>query len=76
MTAWYRGLANPERYRSATKEVALDAEHSVTAVIACYRDAEAIPVMYRRLTETFTALGDRLRDHLRQRRAAPTTASR
>ena len=57
MTAWYRGLANPERYRSATKEVALDAEHSVTAVIACYRDAEAIPVMYRRLTETFTALG-------------------
>ena len=26
-------------------------------MIACYRDAEAIPVMYRRLTETFTALG-------------------
>jgi nucleoside-diphosphate-sugar epimerase/glycosyltransferase involved in cell wall biosynthesis len=57
MTSWYRGLADPERYRRATKEVALDAEHSITAVIACYRDAEAIPVMYRRLTETFTALG-------------------
>ena len=26
-------------------------------MIACYRDAEAIPVMYRRLTETFAALG-------------------
>jgi len=57
MTAWYQGLTNPERYRSATKEVALDAERSVTAVIACYRDGEAIPVMHRRLTETFTALG-------------------
>jgi hypothetical protein len=31
--------------------------HSITAVIACYRDAEAIPVMYRRRNETFTALG-------------------
>ena len=57
MTSWYRALPNPERYRSSTKEVALDAEHSITAVIACYRDAEAIPVMYRRLTETFAQLG-------------------
>ncbi|MDX6629540.1 MAG: polyisoprenyl-phosphate glycosyltransferase [Gaiellales bacterium] len=57
MTSWYRALASPERYRSATKEVALDAEHSITAVIACYRDAQAIPVMHRRLTETFAALG-------------------
>jgi polyisoprenyl-phosphate glycosyltransferase len=57
MTAWYRALPSPERYRSSTKEVALDAEHSITAVIACYRDGEAIPVMYRRLTETFAALG-------------------
>ena len=57
MTSWYRDLPNPERYRSTTKEVALDAEHSVTAVIACYRDAEAIPIMYRRLTDTFVELG-------------------
>ena len=57
MTSWYRGLASPERYRSSTKEVALDAEHSITAVIACYRDGEAIPVMYQRLTDTFAALG-------------------
>jgi nucleoside-diphosphate-sugar epimerase/glycosyltransferase involved in cell wall biosynthesis len=57
MTEWYRDLPNPDRYRSATKEVALDAEHSITAVIACYRDGEAIPVMYQRLTDTFTELG-------------------
>jgi dolichol-phosphate mannosyltransferase len=57
MTTWYRGLPSPERYRSSTKEIALDAEHSITAVIACYRDGEAIPVMHRRLTDTFAALG-------------------
>ena len=57
MTAWYRGLPNPDRYRSTTKEVALDAEHSVTAIIACYRDAEAIPIMHKRLTDTFVGLG-------------------
>jgi dolichol-phosphate mannosyltransferase len=57
MTEWYRALPDPARYRAATKEVALDAEHSVTAIVACYRDAEAIPIMHRRLTDTFTALG-------------------
>ncbi len=57
MTAWYRGLPDPDRYRSTTKEVALDAEHSVTAIIACYRDAEAIPIMHKRLTDTFVGLG-------------------
>lgn len=30
---------------------------SVSAIIACYKDAQAIPVMHRRLTETFTRLG-------------------
>ena len=29
----------------------------VSAIIACYRDARAIPEMHRRLTETFRALG-------------------
>jgi glycosyltransferase involved in cell wall biosynthesis len=29
----------------------------LSAVIACYRDALAIPVMHQRLTDTFTALG-------------------
>ncbi len=29
---------------------------SVSAIIACYKDAEAIPVMYRRLTDTFRNL--------------------
>lgn len=29
----------------------------VSAVIACYRDGEAVPVMYRRLVETFNRIG-------------------
>lgn len=29
----------------------------VSAVIACYRDADAVPVMYARLRETFDAIG-------------------
>lgn len=29
----------------------------LTAVIACYRDHQAIPIMHERLTKTFTALG-------------------
>ena len=39
----------------------------LSAVIACYRDAQAIPIMYERLSAVFQA-GRRLRDHLRQRR--------
>ncbi len=29
----------------------------ISAVIACYRDADAIPIMYARLTETFLRIG-------------------
>jgi nucleoside-diphosphate-sugar epimerase/glycosyltransferase involved in cell wall biosynthesis len=32
-------------------------KRSVTAVVACYRDGQAIPHMHRRLTETFAKLG-------------------
>lgn len=31
--------------------------HKLSAVIACYRDAEAVPYMHRRLTDTFTKIG-------------------
>jgi polyisoprenyl-phosphate glycosyltransferase len=55
-TEWYRALADPERYLASTKEVALDAEWSVSAIIACYRDAEAIPIMHERLRATFEKL--------------------
>jgi glycosyltransferase involved in cell wall biosynthesis len=39
--------ASPTRDRSATR---------LSAIVACYRDEPAIPVMHRRLTETFNRL--------------------
>ena len=53
---WFRRLENKERYIRSSKRFGLDTKHSVSAVIACYKDNEAIPVMYERLKETFTKL--------------------
>ena len=38
------------------QEVWLDTKYSVSAIIACYRDGQAIPLMYQRLKETFGKL--------------------
>ena len=56
MTSWYRALADSQAYLSSSKELGPDRRYSVSAVIACYKDAQAIPIMYRRLTETFNRL--------------------
>jgi dolichol-phosphate mannosyltransferase len=55
---WYRGLDEgaKERYYRSSKRFGLDAKHSITAVVACYKDGQAIPIMYRRLKETFEKL--------------------
>jgi nucleoside-diphosphate-sugar epimerase/glycosyltransferase involved in cell wall biosynthesis len=53
---WYRQLENKERYIQSSKRFGLNTKYSVSAVIACYKDGEAIPVMYERLKETFTKL--------------------
>ena len=56
MVAWYRALPDPEKYHLSSRQFTLDTTHSVTAIIACYKDNRAIPVMYRRLRETFEKL--------------------
>jgi hypothetical protein len=53
---WFHGLENKEKYVQSSKRFGLDTKHSVSAVIACYKDNEAIPVMYERLKATFTKL--------------------
>jgi nucleoside-diphosphate-sugar epimerase/glycosyltransferase involved in cell wall biosynthesis len=53
---WFRGLENKEKYFQSSKRFGLDTKHSVSAVIACYKDNEAIPIMYERLKDTFTKL--------------------
>lgn len=53
---WVASLSDAE-FSAGTKQVLAKKRRSVSAIIACYRDGEAIPVMHRRLTETFTRLG-------------------
>ena len=53
---WYQTIVDKERYWQSSKKFGLDTKHSVSAVIACYKDEQAIPVMYERLKETFTKL--------------------
>lgn len=53
---WYRGLADKEGYRLCSKRFQLDATNSVSAVVACYKDHLAIPIMYERLKATFQKL--------------------
>ena len=56
MVEWYRGLPEPDEYQRASKQFGLDTKHSVSAIIACYKDGQAIPIMYERLKKTFDEL--------------------
>ncbi len=53
---WYAGLESQEKYFQSSKKFQLDTKHSVSAIIACYKDGQAIPIMYERLKATFQKL--------------------
>jgi dolichol-phosphate mannosyltransferase len=53
---WYRQIDDREAYQRASKQFGLDTKHSVSAIVACYKDGEAIPIMYERLKTTFEEL--------------------
>jgi polyisoprenyl-phosphate glycosyltransferase len=53
---WYKGLEDKERYRLSSKKFVMDLKYSISAVIACYKDGQAIPIMYERLKATFDKL--------------------
>jgi dolichol-phosphate mannosyltransferase len=53
---WIATLSDPE-FSLTTKKDASKRKRSISAIIACYKDAQAIPIMYRRLTDTFRKLG-------------------
>ena len=53
---WYRGLADPESYRLASKKQGTGPRQGISAVVACYKDEKAIPVMYERLKAVFGKL--------------------
>lgn len=54
---WMKGIDDRRRYIESSKRHGLDTKHSVSAVIACYKDNKAIPIMYQRLTDVFSRLG-------------------
>jgi len=53
---WYAGLSDVAIYERASKKRALDSIYSVSVIIACYRDGQAIPVMAERLERVFAKL--------------------
>ena len=53
--AWLRSIEGAD-FATLTKRNAGPRRRSLSAIIACYMDAQAIPIMYRRLTDTFRKL--------------------
>jgi dolichol-phosphate mannosyltransferase len=53
---WVKSLSDTEM-TTLSKKSAGNRKRSVSAIIACYKDEPAIPVMHQRLTETFRKLG-------------------
>ncbi len=53
---WYEGLPDKEKYRLSSKQFGLDAKHSISAIVACYKDVQAIPIMHQRLKAVFEKL--------------------
>jgi len=53
---WVKTLSE-EELAQRSKQTLHKRKRSVSAIIACYKDEPAIPIMYRRLTDTFLKLG-------------------
>jgi nucleoside-diphosphate-sugar epimerase/glycosyltransferase involved in cell wall biosynthesis len=53
--AWLRSIEGVD-FATMSKRNAKPRRRSLSAIIACYMDAQAIPIMYRRLTDTLQKL--------------------
>ncbi len=54
---WYDSLPDKNFYELTSKKRELDKVFSVSVVVACYKDGQAIPVMADRLEKMFDVLG-------------------
>lgn len=54
--SWIESIANVD-FATLSKQHQRTRKRSVTAIIACYKDAQAIPYMYQRLSDTFRTIG-------------------
>ena len=50
---WWSNRIPSEKFERLTKKGQLKEKNSISAIIACYKDVEAIPIMYERLVKTF-----------------------
>lgn len=55
LSEWVAALS-PEEMAGNTKRATAEKRRSVSAIIACYKDAQAIPIMHQRLTDVFRKL--------------------
>lgn len=56
MATWVAQLTD-EEFSQTTKKNITQRKRSVSAIIACYKDEQAIPIMHERLTNTFKKIG-------------------
>jgi nucleoside-diphosphate-sugar epimerase/glycosyltransferase involved in cell wall biosynthesis len=56
-TAKWVETLTPEELARRSKRLTSKKRRSISAIIACYKDEPAIPIMYRRLKDTFARLG-------------------
>ncbi len=56
MSDWVAQLSDADFSSNSKKEPA-SRRRSISAIIACYKDAQAIPVMHQRLTDVFRKIG-------------------
>jgi len=50
---WWRGLEDHPKISRFSKKDGVKNKQSITAIVACYKDGEAIPEMYERLVKVF-----------------------
>jgi nucleoside-diphosphate-sugar epimerase/glycosyltransferase involved in cell wall biosynthesis len=56
MGAWVKQLTDDELFAASKRNIKAR-KRSISAIVACYKDGQAIPIMHRRLTSTFIKLG-------------------
>lgn len=55
--AWWKAFLTAHEFGALTKKVTVRTDkNSVSAIIACYKDNQAIPIMHERLVKVFTKL--------------------
>ena len=56
MSEWVREL-DDDAFASSSKKILAARKRGISAIVACYKDNLAIPIMYRRLADTFKKIG-------------------